>query len=234
MKRLILGVGTLALSAVGFSQVLFSAGFEAGEGYSLGNISGQNGWVANDATAANVINTNAASGSQSLQVTGNSWWWPTISYNPTTNVNKILRVQWSMFVPSGQSAGIDIYTVDVERVGAMRVLTNGNVGFIHFVGGTTQTTVDTGVAAAANTWNTFRMDLDFTAGTWQGRLNGVQVGPTATIRTGINAVIADADIQGVSTTASVFDDYSVEAVPEPGTMIALAGGALALLRRRRK
>jgi hypothetical protein len=236
MKRLILGVGALALSAVGFSQVLFTAGFEASEGYTLGNIAGQNGWTGdNPSIIANVIDTNASAGSRALQVTGASWWWPTFSYNHSTSANKILRVKWDMYVPATQSAGIDIYTDLVQRVAAMRVLTNGNVGFIHFVGGTSQQAVDTGVAVTASTWNSFRMELDFAAGTWKGFLNGVQVGPTATIRTGISTIITDADVQGISATnASVFDEYSVEAVPEPTAMVALAGGALALLRRRRK
>ena len=67
----------------------------------------------------------------------------------------------------------------------------------------------------------------------QYSVTGVAPGGTATVRSRISMIGATSNPAGGGQ-AFVADDFNLEAVPEPGTMAALALGAAAILRRRAK
>lgn len=94
-------------------------------------------------------------------------------------------------------------------------------------------------------WNTYSIILDFVAETYTYTLNGVALGTESFIDVPVSGQLSDASLvalPGGSNAGSYtqggtayFDNYTITAVPEPGSLVLLAGiAAPALLGRRRQ
>lgn len=234
MKRTLIAALALAIVPSSFAQMVFQTSFEVGEGYNVGNLSGQQGWTGG--AGATVSTENARTGSQSVRVGTTGWWWNEFNYD-TAGGPPLVHIGWSMFVPTvsdGRLFGIDIYTPAVVRLAAVRVINTGEVQFVHFPGNVS-TLVNTGFFVTRGQWNDYQIQMDWNTFQFTASVNGTPVGVTGDFRNDAGTVIGDADIQSALGTSDVayFDDYYVEAVPEPASLAALGLGALALLRRRR-
>lgn len=245
MKKILLGLTALGLATSSFATVLVSTGFE-GSTYTPGALGGQGIFDAASDTEFLVSNVKAYSGTQSVQVdsdsftSGSGWSWPNISYDATTTSQKKLVTNAKLFVESGintqgavRAYGFDAYSPATARLAAARV--RSDTGIVSFVVGTTVT--NSTFAAPLDTWFDFTFTLDFTTHLASAAVNGVDTGVSLAF-TGDQ--VADVDlynVKSVPTGASTrgkgyIDDYSINAVPEPASMLALGLGALGLIRRK--
>ncbi len=239
MKTFALSVAALAMVAGSAqAQVLKYAGFEASEGYVLGDLFGQNGWT-DDGNVANVTTAQAASGSRSISinsspVASSAWWWPSINYNTATSANKVIKASTDMYLATGGSKsanwGIDLYDNNVNRISALWV---NSSGFLNYWNGTT--TVVTSTAVSYDTWHNIAITVDYTTLKASFALDNVTIASGINVSAGITSIFADADynLQGAGFDTTYFDNYKVEAIPTPGSLALLGLGGLFAGRRRR-
>jgi len=104
-------MAALAGAAISSAQLPFSAGFESSEGYALGSLATQQGWVVvgdGGLVGGEILATNPFSGTLAVQVdatkvTQNAWWYRPINFNTATSDEKLIKVSWAQRVhaPSG-------------------------------------------------------------------------------------------------------------------------------------
>jgi len=255
MRSFISGTVALAsfLAISSNAATLFdSFGFEAPT-YSLGNLSGQNGWDFFGPGAATVQNTVVNGGSQAVQLSGaaSTWHWPNLGYTP--GAGEIVRVSFDVRASAPAPINnfgyfVDVYNTGPEggnrvaRTGLFRTATGSMLALITIgqTGPNAPGSYTIGNPLAADTWFNFVMDLNFATDTFAVSVNG------STIASGLSFVtastgIGDADLQlsgtAGATDSGFFDNYRVEAIviPEPGVLsIALVGGLAFVALRRRK
>jgi hypothetical protein len=211
-KILYTALAVAALSVSANAQLIYETGFET---FNLGPVFGQDGWDQVRSTAgpgdALVTNNRFRSGSQSLMVspvngtgTGGNWWWKTVPHDTATSANKIMRVEWDMYLEADSLQGfygIDVYNVaGSARYCAMRVIDTNAVQIFRFDGGVVQEVLTTATTVARDTWNRYRLDIDFSTGTFKAYVNGVEVGDgnINRIATAGGPVFGDADIYFVN------------------------------------
>jgi len=116
MKKVLLSVAFLGATSIGAkAQQTFS--FETSEGYSLGDINGQNGWVVigngqgGFISNQNVSNELASDGTYSLKITGDS------DYGPQQNI--VMGGFYTFDTPvQNQIFSLDVYVDDVQGQGS--------------------------------------------------------------------------------------------------------------------
>lgn len=243
----------LTVAASSQAAFSFTTGFESGEGYTVGSITGQNGWttftnasVPTHALSPAVSNANAAGGSQHLRLTDN-----TASANGSNNgafspvftpgVNDVYTVSVDTYFNSVQgadyyvtaqdtTAGFVNFRVNFDWQGNIWILDNPGTGLAY---------QDTGVAWANNAYKNLTIVHDITGNSLKYFYDGAEIYSSAsfTAVTQINQVVIYGDNWENAGEYADFDNLSVtgtEAVPEPATMAVLAAAGLAAARRRRK
>jgi hypothetical protein len=245
-----LAFASLSVSASAAS--IFSTGFEPPT-YSLGNLSGQDGWsIFNPADSFDTVqNVNVKSGTQAAFVGTNQvgtaqtgmFHTDTLSGSPLIDFNADLYIYSSSTESEWQFAGINpgqfIGGVDLfPTVGPTDTIAAITAGFPS-IGSLT-----------LNSWNNFDFLYNFSTQTYSIRLNGSllaanvpfcgDAGPCA------GAPIAEAQFQSffdvfasiTSNDLGAVDNWSISsvAIPEPATFgltgIVMLAGALALRRRK--
>lgn len=241
MKTSMLVVAGLALvSASAQASVLKFAGFEASEGYVLGDLFGQNGWT-DTGDVANVTTAQAASGSRSISINSSpiasaAWWWPSVNYDTATNTDKIIVASVDMFLASAgaNSAnwGLDCYDGNspFSRISALWV---NSTGFANYWDGTAS--VATTTAVSYDAWHNLKITMDYTTLKSSFAIDNTVIASGISFSAGVSSVFGDADInvQGAQFDTTYFDNYKVEAVPTPGAIAVLGLGGLVAGRRRR-
>ncbi len=240
MKTKVLAiVAVLGAAVASQAQVLYSTGFES---FANGALSGQGGWLTDP--GYDVVNNFARTGSKSVRfdtgpAAGSNWgWWDPLTYNPVTNANKILKSTiWIHYNEDNSVAdsffGLDMYSPAVTRVALAQISSAGLVQGSVAAG---SITTFAGLTANKNQWNRLDVTLNYNSGLMSVALNGTTSATTLSLASVATTVIDDVDLVSRATGFEVghFDDLSIQAVPEPGTMAALGLGAAALLRRRKK
>ncbi len=233
MKRLLFsGAAILAAVWTASAQVLYSTGFEE---FNTGLISGQFSWQqqlsTNGPGNGSIVNTFARSGSQSLKITpvdgtgtGSNWWWRDTIHDTSASPNKIVRIKWDMYLASSTLQGfygIDVYNsgAPLARVCAVRVLDDNKIQLLRFANGITQDPFITDVSVERDSWNRFRLDIDYTTGTFRVFVNGTPVADDEThqIQAAAGPGFGDADIYfvnfgGDSNDVGYYDNYYVAAI----------------------
>lgn len=245
MKVLCASVVALAFSAVASAQLQYGTSFEASEGFVAGSdLDGQNGWSAE--FEYDVVNNIAHSGTQSVRWSGQggTYAWTDLA-NPYTGAAPLRSSVFIYIEPNGASD---------ERVFGLRQWGNsaaavygGSAGITLDSGGTirvgdtyahmySDTNIAGTVANATGRW--IEMFLLYTPGAASATVgvDGQEFNiAIATPRTAILDVDLFSDWRDDDVdTIGYYDDYTVQAVPEPATMLALGAGVAAVLRRRNR
>lgn len=161
-----------------------------------------------------------------------------VGYVPTSPADSIVTVRSMVYMGSGQAsnttAGVVAYEVDGRLIGQATILSGGN---LNLTTGAYNRVTPTAVAAL-DTWHEVTMEIDLYLSRVRVLLNGQELDP---LDVPINANLDEIGEVGLlsrrgsdETQSDVYwDDLSVEAVPEPATMLAFAAFAPLLMKRRK-
>jgi hypothetical protein len=258
-RRLCLTLALLALTLSANAATLYDAG--GFEGYTLGDVTGQNGWLLDTAstTQYTVSSLLPATGTKALRADGGAtnWAFPDLSYTPTSA--EVVRIQADIARNLGTTSSfgysIDVYNAAVARTFRFGLVNNAGViqPFVTSRFNTTTSLFDetaavtnvlVGGAVPADTFVSFDAFFDYNTKRVNLLVNGTSVtgGFDIPFVTLAATDMADADFQ-VSSVAGAddrgfLDNYLVTtvAIPEPSgvALLGLGGlGALGVLRRRR-
>lgn len=257
MKKLLFGA--MAFCAVGAQAVVIydSNGFESPTfvGSAAGtNLSGQNGWLnatSASGTTAHVLNApdsgvSPCGGSQMVRLRSTTagstrWMWPDISAgvaSAVANGQNVISMTSCFYVRSGGGfdavSGIQAYDAAVNYLAGIEVNTSGGVALTN---GSVSYTFS---GLSLDTWHTMRLDVDHGANVARGWIDSFSLGTVPLellegLTTDFDLVIVGGTGASTANPArTYFDDYKVQAVPEPSAVVALSAGVLCLARRRRK
>ena len=256
MKKLMLATtGLVALVSAANAQVLYSTSFEAPtfvSGALYNGVTGQDGWTSTSTVPA-ISTAFARTGTQSLNhgtrtqtATGAAlgrWSWKDITAgwnSAVANGKTILNSSVWVLIPAtgaaqNQEVGIQLYANGgADVVGAITYNP-----FLNRISGQGQTTGGTATLSSSlrGSWFQLGLSADIVSNLVSVQLNGSTLGSFAFTTENFSDmdIFTFSPASTVSTGGSVYwDDYSVEAVPEPATMAALGLGVAAMLRRRKK
>ena len=188
------------------------------------SVIGTNGWSGTTDNCAKVINFN---GSNALGLRGSNWLnMPDINWNPG-NSGEVLTLQWDMSISPDISGG-DMGLYDATNNGQSFVTDESLFYGSKMLGG------------ARETGFHYKMVADSGTGWLRYYMNGIEVNNSWGVAGSQwdlkNLVIGTFNMSddGYVTIDNISATTSAAPVPEPATMAVLAGGAVSLLRRRRK
>jgi hypothetical protein len=241
-----------AVSAPTMAALVYSTGFESGEGYSTGNLVPQNSWDRADqptqTPAVTVQNSVAASGSQAVQFTtsgtagGSSFIFHPDVYDAITNGNPLVTISWDMRVNASatptQAWALEAY----DSSGGPNLIAGAGAAGAALVASNAAGTGfdDVGNVGSQGVFHNYKLTLDFASSIYALDLDGTRkyYGQFAT---GNNGILGEVDLvandRGSDT--AYFDNISINAttgsVPEPATLGLIGvAGAMLLGRRRRQ
>ena len=165
-----------------------------------------------------------------------------------SGAQNIVRVSWDMNVtqsptePFGPFFGVEGYDEpvagDIRLAGSLGV--DSRSGEILYQDASGFITVVEGALVPFGQWNRYAIEFDYTTQQYSGFLNGarlvtspfVDAGITGMTDAPISTFATDPDALATSIGTALFDNYTIEVVPEPSAL-GLAGlASIALLRRR--
>lgn len=251
-RMLVVALGA-AIVGVASAQT-YSTGFE-GPTFGPGTVAGQDGWVlgTTGTNVGTIVTAPVLTGQQALQI-GQQGGIAARDFGSTSLAGKILTIGADVRIGTESAAidstdfGIGIYTPTSLTVGQLfagarlsaadqTVILSGKL--------TSNGALFTSTSAQTinlGTWYRLELVVDYTKaannvsvrfGQSGGALN--TLGITQTVDTSVfpNFRYAGTTINFAGASSGAYDNFSVQAVPEPGTMAALGLGAMALIRRRR-
>lgn len=170
-----------AVDAAG--PILNTNGFET---YTLGDLAGQQGWFSAGSgnSTATIQQSTVLSGAQALTVqraaNSDRRWAVPVSGFPT---QRFVVIDWDMRVSStgasstfGPFFGVEAYDASAATIGLLGSLgVDATTGDILYQAAGTGVLTETGMAATFDTWNHYRIVLDFQTDQYHGFVNGTKV-----------------------------------------------------------
>ncbi len=221
------------------ADTLYTSGFES-PAYTLGALSGQDGWFEFSSNAATVETATVFAGSQAVDynaagATGQDGAFHPLSYSSVGNASNLveLDMEFQQSV-AGTSSTWDVFVADGSSgfLGQLLVLPDGDVTL-----GLASSTVGS-VPIARGAWNDFQYFFDFSNQTMTAYVNSELIGSGAFANPSTDLTSVGFGVNSLPGTDSAFYDNltvtSAAATPEPGSAaLVLAGiGAFVTIRRR--
>lgn len=208
-------------------------GFESGEGFAAGALSGQNGWAA--ASHYSVVNNFARTGTQSVLASGTSgthFAWVDLAPAPGYNSGTITTSTW-MHIGANTVAdrvqGLQAW----GNVGGWSIGLKSNGEVIGGFGSLWARPVIGTVVNPTQRWVNLTLSVTIGSGTAVATVDGQTFNLTGTGLASLTDVDFVSDYINTSASGAFVHFDDLEVVPEPATMTVLALGALAALRRRK-
>jgi hypothetical protein len=240
MKKILLSLAALSCVLSAQAVVLASDNFDS---LAIGDLSGQGGWdsfsnLTYDVTAGAGIGGTQAAVFNRIG-TSTQYAWKNFTYDSAATSNKTVIGSVKMFVgstPQGGTfnrGGLSGWANDgANLIGGARLRSDGTI--FNFATGAPVGTLD---ASRLNTWIDFALAFNFASQTIDVSVNNSLVGTMNF--SSLQTTMTDVDLTSGASSGSLaagtvkYDDYMVQAVPEPATMTALALGLAAIARRRK-
>jgi hypothetical protein len=247
LKALMIAATLTIATAPAYGSTIFATGFE-GPSYTLGNLTGQDGWSMFGPTTATVQSAVVKSGSQAVAVAGSGASGQSGPYRSNASSAQLIELSADIFLTdtnnngSWQFAGLGagligfIGGVNVSSVGGINLITNGFTAV--------------GPVFTRDAWHNLSFTFDFAAQKYSFTFDGVLTASDIAF-CGANATCPGAS--GLAYGTQIFDTFGgshsdigyidnlsvtaleANAVPEPTTSVLLATGlALGLVARRRR
>lgn len=234
--RLMMVVVLLGVPAglAGAAQV-YRCDFEAAEGYTVGGLNGQNGWVAD---GASIIQTGqTSSGSRALEMvamgdySGQFVNMAERSLADVTEDNPLVTITQDVKITDLDEAEWQFSTMDLTQfalTGTVRFEKDGDI----LVNGS-----DTGTNWVENVWRELVMVLDFDADQIDVYYGGTQIANNVALLesgVGFDKYVLATDDRVDLGSSMFYDDLLITALPEPVSAALLAAGLVGMWSRRRR
>jgi len=244
-----LGLAFALLSVPAHAGIVYATGFESSDGYTLGPLAGQNGWLEFNSALSSVENFFVESGSQAVFVNGNTSNLQAGPYHVDAPTGPMIDLQADLYIASGventwqfaaTGPGLSQFLGGFNLIPENPVA--GTVDDVQLISGALPTvgTFD------LNTWNHVDVLFDMTSQTFWLTLNGNLLANDVAFcgsNSGCNGAFvanyADSffDVFGNlnSTDSATMDNFSLSqfvAAPEPGSLLLIGTGLIFLARRK--
>jgi hypothetical protein len=225
----------VAFATLAPAQVLYSSGFEA-PGFNPGALHNQSGWFA--VNGYNVSTARAKTGNQSVEWDNEFGTNASINFAPYTGTTEVMA-EVSLWIDTAgasteRSFGLTLWSGNSLLIG----MSVNSAGLVRASDNIANLYTGAGVGnIGSSTGRWLDLGLRYTPGATSAIVEVESFSTSVAIAgaSSITIVGLFSDYDNAPTrTKGYYDDLSVQAVPEPATMTALALGAMALLRRRRQ
>jgi hypothetical protein len=240
MQLFVLALGIVLMSAAAQAGVLYSTGFESGEGFSLGDINGQNNWV-------------AGIGGGSVVADGGNWildlptpadnWGPNVSRVNTESTERYAIVEMDFKI---SETAKHFWFMDNDDGGSVLASLDWETGW--GAGRVAYTSSSPGIPMMVwqpDTWYHFGMEVDqntglITAANYDGvwKADNDTVGVSGALDRFVIGTLGEGGVGHLyMDNLSVTDSDTPVSIPEPASIVAFAIGVIGLvglLTRRRR
>lgn len=222
MRKTLVVCGVLAFcTVVANATTVYSTGFE-NPPFTLGSLNGQNGWATFGNANIVVQNSVVKSGLQAVEIdAGTNQSGPLHFDSPGTGV--VVRLQADIYLTTSSNETAWQFGV-YNGFGGINILPDGSLqiaapGF-----------PVTGPLVNRDVWNNFRIDYNEVTGHFNVFLNGTPVATNEAMFNGFAYSFATLNSFGYTgaNDKAFLDNFSVNTVPEPSSLLLLGSGVLGL------
>jgi len=222
LRKTLVVYGVLAFCTVAANaSIIYGTSFE-NPAFTLGSLSGQNGWATFGNANVVVQNAIVKSGLQAVEIDARTTQSGALHFDsPGTGV--VVSIQADIYLTSSSNETAWQFGV-YNGFGGINILPGGSLQIL------TPGFPVTGPLVNRDVWNNFQIDYNEVAGQFNVFLNGTPVATNEAMFSGFGYSFATLNSFGYTGANDVafLDNFSVSAVPEPSSLLLLGSGILGL------